>query len=183
MHFLRPKRGSVILSSAGHRDPSRRPQGPACSRRRTVVHACHHDHGPALDPLTGLSARDALESLLGGEGKNAAASAIACVLVDVVGLKQTNTLHGFSAGDALLRRAAERLRTLAPDAKLLSRLGGDELVAVFVGPTAAARAAETSAAAAGPETPPLRAAWTELQEGEPPTDLFDRLYAAARRGD
>lgn len=181
MHSPHSKRGPVILSSAGHRDPSRRPQGPACSRRRTVVHACHHDHGPALDPLTGLSARDALESLLGGDDK--AASAIACVLVDVVGLKQTNTHHGFSAGDALLRRAAERLRSLAPDAKLLSRLGGDELVAVFVGPTAAARAAETSAAAAAPEMPPLRSAWTELQEGEPPTDLFDRLYAAARRGD
>ncbi|MEI8318751.1 MAG: diguanylate cyclase, partial [Planctomycetia bacterium] len=172
----------VILSSAGHRDPSRRPQGPACSRRRTVVHACHHDHGPALDPLTGLSARDALEALLTLDAKTAAPS-IACVLVDLVGLKQTNILHGFTAGDALLRRAAERLRSLAPDARLLARLGGDELVAVFVGPTAAARAAEASAAAAAPETPPLRAAWTELEAGEPPTALFDRLYAAARRGD
>lgn len=173
----------MILSSAGHRDPSRRPQGPACFRRRTVVHACHHDHGPALDPLTGLSARDALEALLTLDAKAAAASSMACVLVDLVGLKQTNILHGFTAGDALLRRAAERLRSLAPDARLLARLGGDELVAVFVGPTAAARAAETSAAAAAPETPPLRAAWTELEEGEPPTELFDRLYAASRRGD
>ena len=107
----------MILSSAGHRDPSRRPQGPACSRRRTVVHGCHHDHGPALDPLTGLSGRDALESLLGGDEKTAAAPAIACVLVDVVGLKQTNTLHGFTAGDELLRQAAQRLRSLAPDAR------------------------------------------------------------------
>jgi diguanylate cyclase (GGDEF)-like protein len=148
-----------------------------------VVHACHHDHGPALDPLTGLSARDALEALLTLDVKAAAASSIACVLVDLVGLKQTNILHGFTAGDALLRRAAERLRSLAPDARLLARLGGDELVAVFVGPTAAVRAAETSAAAAAPETPPLRAAWTELKKGEPPTELFDRLYAASRRGD
>ena len=148
-----------------------------------MVHACHHDHGPALDPLTGLSARDALEALLTLDAKAAAASSIACVLVDLVGLKQTNILHGFTAGDALLRRAADRLRALASDARLLARLGGDELVAVFVGPTAAARAAETSAAAAAPETPPLRAAWTELEEGEPPTELFDRLYAASRRGD
>ena len=148
-----------------------------------MVHACHHDHGPALDSLTGLSTRDALEALLTLDAKTAPASSIACVLVDLVGLKQTNILHGFTAGDALLRRAAERLRSLAPDARLLARLGGDELVAVFVGPTAAARAAEASAAAAAPETPPLRAAWTELEEGEPPTELFDRLYAAARRGD
>jgi len=148
-----------------------------------VVHACHHDHGPALDPLTGLSARDALEALLTLDVKAAAASSIACVLVDLVGLKQTNILHGFTAGDALLRRAAERLRSLAPDARLLARLGGDELVAVFVGPTAATRAAEASAAAAAPEMPPLRAAWTELKKGEPPTELFDRLYAASRRGD
>ena len=167
----------MILSSAGHRDPSRRPQGPACSRRRTVVHACHHDHGPALDPLTGLSARDALETLLSAGG------VIACVLVDVVGLKRTNATDGFSAGDALLRRAADRLRSLAPDARLLARLGGDELVAAFVGPTAAARAAEASAAAAAPETPLLRAAWTALVGGERPTELFDRLYAASRRGD
>ena len=147
-----------------------------------MVHACHHDPGPALDRLTGLSARDALEALLPLDAKTAASS-IACVLVDLVGLKQTNILHGFTAGDALLRRAADRLRALAPDARLLARLGGDELVAVFVGPTAAARAAETSAAAAAPETPPLRSAWTELQKGEPSTELFDRLYAAARRGD
>ena len=173
----------MILSSAGLRDPSRRPQGAACSRRRTVVHACHHDHGPALDPLTGLAGREALEALLTIEPNTAAASTIACVLVDLVGLKQTNMLHGFTAGDALLRRAAERLRSLAPDARLLARLGGDELVAVFVGPTAATRAAEASAAAAAPEMPPLRAGWTELQAGEPTTDLFDRLYAAARRGD
>ena len=125
---------------------------------------------------------DALEALLTLDAKTAASS-IACVLVDLVGLKQTNILHGFTAGDALLRRAADRLRALAPDARLLARLGGDELVAVFVGPTAAARAAETSAAAAAPETPPLRSAWTELQKGEPSTELFDRLYAAARRGD
>jgi len=150
-----------------------------------VVHACPHDHGPAHDPLTGLAGREALEALLTIEPKTAAAATIpiACVLVDLVGLKQTNMLHGFTAGDALLRRAAERLRSLAPDARLLARLGGDELVAVFVGPTAATRAAEASAAAAAPEMPPLRAAWTELQEAEPPTDLFDRLYAAARRGD
>ncbi len=173
---------AIAMTIPSHRDPSRRPQGPACFRRRTVVHGCHHDHGPALDPLTGLSARDALESLL-GEDKAAAAAGIACLLVDVVGLKQTNTLQGFSAGDALLRLAAERLRSLAPDARLLARLGGDEFVAVFVGPAAAARAAETSTVAATLEAPPLRAAWTELQEGEPPTDLFDRLYAAARQAD
>ena len=166
----------MILSSAGHRDPSRRSRGPSHFRRRTVVHACHHDHGPALDPLTGLSARDALESLL------AAGGPIACVLVDVVGLKQTNALQGFTAGDTLLRLAAERLRSLAPDARLLARLGGDELVAVFLGPVAAARAAETSAAATAPQSPPLRAAWTALLEGELPGELFDRLYAAARGG-
>jgi GGDEF domain-containing protein len=172
----------VILSSAGHRDPSRRPQGPACSRRRTVVHGCHHDHGPALDPLTGLFPRDALEALL-GEDKAAAAAGITCALVDVVGLKQTNALHGFTAGDALLRLAAGRLRSLAPDAHLLARLGGDELVAVFVGPAAATRAAETCTAAAAPESPPLRAAWTALASGESPSELFDRLYAAARQVD
>jgi len=160
----------------GHRDPSRRPRGPACSRRRTVVHACHHDHAPPVDPLTGLSQRDALEATLGAGGT------LACVLVDVVGLKQTNAVEGFSAGDALLRRAAERLRRLAPDARLLARLGGDELMAVFVGPAAAERAAETSAAAAAAESPLLRAAWAEVLGGEPPTELFDRLYAAARRG-
>lgn len=170
------------MTTLSHRDPSRRPQGPACFRRRTVVHACHHDHGPARDPLTGLSARDALESLL-AENTAAATTGIACVLVDVVGLKKINTLHGFSAGDALLRRAADRLRSLASDARLLARLGGDELVAVFVGPAANARAAETSAAAAAPETPPLRAAWTAVRRGEAPSVLFDRLYAAARQVD
>lgn len=162
-------------SSAGPRDPSRRPRGPAAFRRRTVVHGCHHDHGPAADPLTGLAARDTLEAVIGAEGP------IACVLVDLVGLKQANATAGFTAGDALLQAAAGRLRMVAADARLLARLGGDELVAVFTGPASAARASESAAAATAPGTPPLRAAWTERREGETPGELFDRLYAAARR--
>ena len=176
------------MTFPSRRDPSRRSSAPARFRRRTVVHACHHDHGPAVDSLTGLAARDVLEALLGHDPLRARAGdtgprpPVACLLVDVVGLKQTHALHGFTAGDALLRRAAERLRSLAPDARLLSRLGGDELVAVFIGSDAAAQATRATTAAAAADSPPLRSAWGMLGDGEPATALFDRLYAEARRG-
>ncbi len=104
-------------------------------------------------------------------------------MVDVVGLKSANEQGGFSAGDALLRLAADRLRELAPDARLLVRLGGDELVAVFTGPAAAERAARSAAAAlADGSSPRLRAGWTARLPGEPAAVLLDRLYANARHG-
>ena len=126
------------------------------------------------DPLTGLAGRGALAGL------QTRHRVVAALLVDVVGLKATNERHGFSAGDRLLREAAESLRRLAPDARVLVRLGGDELLAVFTGAAASTRAEAARAAAACHGRPPLRAGCATLGREETITEFLDRLYALTR---
>ncbi len=51
---------------------------------------------------------------------------ISIIIADVDGLKETNDVYGHSAGDALLRRAAEILRQACRSEDMVARLGGDE---------------------------------------------------------
>ncbi len=111
------------------------------------------------------------------------APAATCLLVDVVGMKAANAAGGFSAGDALLRDAAARLRAITPSALIRARLGGDELVALFTGKRARALAEEACLAAGAAASPRLRAGWVELAPGESPRLLIDRLYARSREDD
>ena len=133
---------------------------------------------PPPDHVTGLAPRGAIEALLAARDVS---TPLAVVLCDVVGLKATNDRDGFTAGDAVLRRAADRLRAAAPGATLLGRLGGDECVAVFTGPAAATAADRVMAILAGPGDPPLRAAAGECLPHESITAFVDRLYAILRR--
>lgn len=159
---------------AAGRDPARRPRSPA---RRA---------GTRRDPRDGLTGtlhrevieREILRLALRSRGRPPEA---ACVLFDVVGLKATNAVGGFSAGDDLLRLAAATVRAACPDAAMIGRIGGDELLALFTGPHAARRAAAATDEASRASSPGLRAAWTELAPDEPPATLLDRLYAACRR--
>ena len=103
------------------------------------------------------------------------------VIVDVVGMKAVNERDGFRAGDSMLRAAAERLRVAAFGAVLLARLGGDELVALFLGAGAGAAADRTADALAARSPPPLRAAALSANPRETGADLVERLYATLRR--
>ena len=133
-----------------------------------------------VDYVTGLEPRGRLEERLaavvpGGEPP-------AMLIIDVVGLKAVNEDQGFLAGDAVLRAAADRLRVAAADAVSLARLGGDELVALFLGPMAgetARRAADRLAAATSP--PALRSAALTAARGETAARFIERLYATLRR--
>jgi diguanylate cyclase (GGDEF)-like protein len=102
-------------------------------------------------------------------------------MCDVVGLKEVNAHDGFAAGDACLRRAADRLRTSAADAAILARLGGDELVAVFIGPQAPTAAERVLADLAKSSAPAVRAAAIVQKQGENCRAVIDRLYAIVRR--
>jgi len=103
------------------------------------------------------------------------------VLVDVIGLTIANEEGGFSAGDALIRAAAERLLTAAKSAGCVARLGGDELVALFTGPSAGQRAqAAAHSLRQSAALPALRAGWIVAEAAEPPAHLLDRLYRHAR---
>ena len=129
------------------------------------------------DHVTGLASRGDLERRLA----RLPPGTFALVICDVVGLKAVNEREGFLAGDACLRRAADRLRAAAAAADLVARLGGDELVGVFVGHEAAAEAGRAASVLAGPGTPPLRAAAVNAAAEEALGPLVNRLYATMRR--
>jgi len=131
------------------------------------------------DHVTRLDSRGALEAFLAG--RRDAADALALVMCDVVGLKAINEQDGFAAGDACLRRAADRLRAAAADADIVARLGGDELIAVFTGPDAPAAANHAATTLAEGSAPPLRAAAIVQKPGETCGTIIDRLYAIVRR--
>ncbi len=88
------------------------------------------DRQASHDPLTGLPNRrhlqaaiDALES----ETRNGARR-LALLYLDIDGFKSVNDALGHSAGDALLRRLAQTLRSSIRSSDVLARVGGDEFV-------------------------------------------------------
>jgi diguanylate cyclase (GGDEF)-like protein len=135
---------------------------------------------PAIDYVTGLAPRGLLEERLATLVP--AREPVAMLIVDVVGLKAVNERQGFLAGDGILRAAALRLRDSARGASLLARLGGDELVAIFLGPDAAETAQRTAAELAAATAPPaLRSAALAAARGETAAQFVERLYATLRR--
>lgn len=86
----------------------------------------------ATDGLTGLpnyrSFRESLTTLA-----RRTPDGIAVVYVDVDGFKEINDRHGHEAGNAVLRRIADRLRDRLPETDLVARVGGDEFVLVLTG--------------------------------------------------
>jgi diguanylate cyclase (GGDEF)-like protein len=84
------------------------------------------------DELTGLYNRRAFIGM-GTKVLNLAARlhlAPLLIYCDVNGLKLVNDHAGHSAGDELLRRAADALRSAFRDTDLVARLGGDEFAAL-----------------------------------------------------
>ena len=146
---------------------------------------------PSLkDHVTGLEPRGVLEAVLAERfparsaptGQDRPGVPVAVAIVDVVGLKAVNEREGFLAGDAVLRSAADRLRQSAGTASVLARLGGDELVAVFVGSKASDEADLVARTLAnGPAWPALRAAAIVARDDDTPATLIHRLYTTLRR--
>lgn len=83
------------------------------------------------DVLTGLANRAGFDEdcAVGLEQARVAGSRVALLAFDLDGFKQTNETAGPAAGDVILQRVAEVVRTVLPDAIAAGRLGGDEFVA------------------------------------------------------
>jgi diguanylate cyclase (GGDEF)-like protein len=84
------------------------------------------------DGLTGLPNRRRMLGALEEAVKvRAPGEVVAVIQFDVAGLRDVNESLGHAAGDKVLAEVARRLRTLAPPAALVARIGGDEFVATL----------------------------------------------------
>ncbi|MCA9667734.1 MAG: GGDEF domain-containing protein [Myxococcales bacterium] len=94
------------------------------------------------DGLTGLADRTTALARLELELSRAAPDEpLSLLLFDIDNFKQVNDAHGHSVGDEVLQAIAERLGEALPDALLLARYGGEEMLALV-------RADDTDALAA-----------------------------------
>jgi two-component system, cell cycle response regulator len=85
-----------------------------------------------LDGLTGLGNRHALEERLDIEWSTCQrrAQPLAVLIADLDHFKRINDLHGHSAGDEILRRAALTLRGSVRAGDFVGRYGGEEFVVI-----------------------------------------------------
>ncbi|QTE29987.1 sensor domain-containing protein [Pengzhenrongella sicca] len=98
-----------------------------------LVHAEEQlTHAALHDSLTGLPNRallvDRLEAALDRSRRDE--REIAVLFCDLDGFKDVNDTGGHSAGDAVLRETARRLRDAVRSVDLVARVGGDEFVVV-----------------------------------------------------
>ena len=90
------------------------------------------------DPLTGLPNRRAFQNdLAAGLGRATSVRPLLLGLFDLDGFKQYNDTFGHPAGDALLIRLGERLRSTLEGEAIAYRMGGDEFcVLAAIAPSA-----------------------------------------------
>ena len=102
----------------------------AASSKIDAAAASHH--ASLHDPLTGLANRalilDHLDLALARADRQW--SLAAAIFLDLDGFKPINDTLGHSAGDEILVRIAERLRSVVRPSDTLGRWGGDEFVVV-----------------------------------------------------
>jgi diguanylate cyclase (GGDEF)-like protein/PAS domain S-box-containing protein len=106
------------------------------------------------DALTGLANRRLFDDRLGQAVREARrpAKQVAVLCLDLDDFKGVNDTLGHAFGDSLLRRVAERLRTVVRDTDTVGRLGGDEFAVILrniAGPDEAQALAERAIAALG----------------------------------
>lgn len=88
------------------------------------------------DPLTGLPNRRALMHELNRlfSLSERAGHSVLIAFIDLDGFKAINDRHGHAVGDLLLQAMARQLTLALRSGDLLARVGGDEFVAVGMGP-------------------------------------------------
>lgn len=94
-----------------------------------------HRSDAQIDALTGLLNRHALEVRVAELEQQAAGGdvTIGVIVADVDHFKAINDEHGHAAGDAVLRAAADRLRSQGRAFELIYRIGGEEFLVMLPG--------------------------------------------------
>ncbi len=93
------------------------------------IHADHERRAELLaltltDPLVGINNRRCFQQTVQSSLADNIPGTI--LMIDLDRFKEVNNTHGHPTGDQLLRKAGERMRAMAGDENLLSRLGGNE---------------------------------------------------------
>jgi diguanylate cyclase (GGDEF)-like protein/PAS domain S-box-containing protein len=85
------------------------------------------------DALTGLPNRVLLTDRLRQAivASRRSSQIFACLFIDLDGFKEVNDTHGHDIGDSLLIEVAKRMRSALREMDTLSRIGGDEFVAIM----------------------------------------------------
>jgi diguanylate cyclase (GGDEF)-like protein len=140
-----------------------------------------------LDPLTGLFNRRYIEQRLEDEiaRSHRHGDALTVILFDLDGLKQTNDKFGHTAGDALLKAFAERLKKATRGSDVSARYGGDEFMVLLTEcrPENVAHVLnrlDASFVTVGEERIPVcySAGWSDYVAGESVSELLARADAA-----
>jgi len=84
-----------------------------------------------LDRLTGLPNRRYLERQLNNYRSQNSEQRHAVLAIDLDGFKPVNDTHGHAMGDRVLSTAARRIASVIDERGLLTRVGGDEFVAII----------------------------------------------------
>ncbi len=100
---------------------------------RTLSRASEFESSIRRDAVTGLPNVRQLEQFLDSIGVESAATSVrfTLLLIDVVGLKQINAVHGRDVGDEVLRHVARHTAAGLRVADILFRYGSDEFVALL----------------------------------------------------
>jgi two-component system, cell cycle response regulator len=127
------------------------------------------------DPLTGLVNRRQLDSRLADLFALARrhGRSLACLMVDVDHFKRVNDTYGHSAGDAVLREVANRLRAQCRGVDVVARYGGEEFTVLLPetdGPGALVAAERIRAAIEAEPVLAWRSVKGPLQPGMPATE-------------
>ncbi len=104
------------------------------SATQVTRRAVEAEHEARRDVLTGLLNRRAWEDALVAESARVLRhrrSALVLV-IDLDGLKEVNDSHGHLAGDLLLQRTAEAIRSVVREEDVVARIGGDEFAVLAV---------------------------------------------------
>ena len=138
------------------------------------------------DALTGARTRGAGLADLGREIARArhGTAQLVVIYVDIIGLKLVNDAQGHAAGDELIKRVVDVIRSHLRSYDLIVRLGGDEFLAVMSG-AAIQDARRTFDAVevelAGTEHPcRIRVGFAAVQSGDDAGALIARADAALR---
>ena len=103
--------------------------------------AARQAHEASHDPLTGLANRILLQDQTRAALDVEHNLTTALLLLDLDHFKEINDTLGHAAGDFLLQRVADRLRSLSRPGDLVARLGGDEFAVLLTGLESAEAAA------------------------------------------